>query len=262
MISNTTTRFYSFFLRENLRRKRYHRNPQDFTLLRQAREERAARRNASSSSSSSPLASPGGGPLQSILRPQLLGHSSPPARAGFQGRTFLTNLRRDLHLKALERLANASPSDAAAQRDFLAELGRHYPEAVVERFENYPEFAVDESVGLMYLDALQRTGQAGRFGLKGFADRLRRGGASPQVVEALAGLQGGSSSSSEGGGARLGRPELAARAGQVLAGGGGIAAGASSLPGSHGSPVGGLLGGSTRWVSLARLSPTLPDAPR
>ena len=162
-----------------------------------------------------------------------------------QTRTFLTGLRRDLHLKALERLANASPSDVNAQRDFLSELGRHYPEAVVDRFENYPEFAADESVGLMYLDALQRSGQAGRFGLKAFSDRLRRGGASPHAVEALAELQSGGSTS-EKGGPRLGRPELAARAGQVLAGGGGLGAGASALPGSHRSPIGGLLGGSAR----------------
>jgi len=214
---------------------RYH----DFTLLRQAREERAAGRSGGAlrpSSSSS-------GPLRSLLRQPLSPLSVRPP--GGQARTFLTGLRRDLHLKSLERLANASPADVSAQRDFLSELGARYPEAVVRRFEDYPEFAADESCGLVYLDALQRTGQAGRFGLRGFADRLRRGGASPRAVEALAGLRGGTSE--DGGGARPGRPELAARAGRVLAGESG--GGAASPPGSHRSPVGGILGGSARGAS-------------
>eukprot|EP00584_Thalassiosira_punctigera_P022633 CAMPEP_0172574926 /NCGR_PEP_ID=MMETSP1067-20121228/136952_1 /TAXON_ID=265564 ORGANISM="Thalassiosira punctigera, Strain Tpunct2005C2" /NCGR_SAMPLE_ID=MMETSP1067 /ASSEMBLY_ACC=CAM_ASM_000444 /LENGTH=262 /DNA_ID=CAMNT_0013367563 /DNA_START=90 /DNA_END=874 /DNA_ORIENTATION=+ len=109
----------------------------------------------------------GGGNLQNAPAMTL-----PTTRQQIQNRTFLTSLRTNLHLKSLERVANASPSDVHAQHEFLSELGQHYPEAVVARFENYKEFAVDERVALLYLNALQRCGGARQFGLKRFVERL------------------------------------------------------------------------------------------
>eukprot|EP00585_Thalassiosira_rotula_P005258 CAMPEP_0196132934 /NCGR_PEP_ID=MMETSP0910-20130528/2359_1 /TAXON_ID=49265 /ORGANISM="Thalassiosira rotula, Strain GSO102" /LENGTH=187 /DNA_ID=CAMNT_0041392593 /DNA_START=158 /DNA_END=717 /DNA_ORIENTATION=+ len=74
-----------------------------------------------------------------------------PYQNNSTNRTFLTSIRRDLHLKSLERIANASPSDVHAQHEFLTELSKSYPEATVARFEQYKEFAVDERIALLYL---------------------------------------------------------------------------------------------------------------
>jgi hypothetical protein len=61
-----------------------------------------------------------------------------------------------IRLKHLERIANQNPSNPTLQYDFLSELLQHYPEAVIERFELYPEFAIDDRCALLYLAALQR----------------------------------------------------------------------------------------------------------
>jgi len=66
-----------------------------------------------------------------------------PLRLPTTRRTFLTSLRQDLHLKQLERIANTTPSDPNTQFDFLSQLSQTYPEAVIERFEQYKEFAID-----------------------------------------------------------------------------------------------------------------------
>eukprot|EP00578_Thalassiosira_sp_NH16_P023545 CAMPEP_0181104960 /NCGR_PEP_ID=MMETSP1071-20121207/15710_1 /TAXON_ID=35127 /ORGANISM="Thalassiosira sp., Strain NH16" /LENGTH=204 /DNA_ID=CAMNT_0023188201 /DNA_START=106 /DNA_END=717 /DNA_ORIENTATION=- len=91
-------------------------------------------------------------------------------------RTFLTSLRTDLHLKGLERAANAQPANPQSQYEFLSELSRTYPDAVVARFEQYgEEFAVDERIASLYLDAVQRStggGGGNRFALKRFVERL------------------------------------------------------------------------------------------
>jgi len=102
-----------------------------------------------------------------------------------QQRSFLTSIRRQFKLKSLERSANAVPSDQRLQYQFLQELNGPYPEAVVERFENYPEFAVDHRCGLVYLDAIKRCGKEARFDLKGFSKRLEMGGASGDVLQGL-----------------------------------------------------------------------------
>jgi len=197
---------------------RYH----DFTLLREARERRKLRRDLTSDSGSRlPFSAPpsatarchglhagrGGGLLAHTLlggggrRPLAL----PLATPG--NRTFLTSLRTDLRLKALERAANAQPADVHLQYDFLSQLAQTYPDAVVVRFEQFKDFAVDERIALLYLNALQRTGGHRNFSLPRFVDRLEMAGVGGAAVAALREL--GSSGKARGG-------DLAAKASRVL----------------------------------------------
>ncbi|KAL7538129.1 hypothetical protein ACHAXR_008305 [Thalassiosira sp. AJA248-18] len=152
-----------------------------------------------------------------------------------QNRTFLTNLRKDLHLKSLERIANSSPSDVHAQYEFLSELGQSYPDAVLVRFEQFKEFAVDERIALLYLNALQRCGVTNKFAMRKFIERLQM--SSSISGETLSALQELSSSKVNNKG------EMANRASKVLLGGGGGASGGAmggGMPGSHfGSSFGG-----------------------
>ena len=129
-----------------------------------------------------------------------------------QGRGFLTNLRRDIHLKSLERVANSSPHDVHAQYEFLYELSQSYPDAVIVRFEQFKDFAVDERIGLLYLNALQRSGRQDSFGMRKFVERLQAGGAVyPETIRALEEL--GSEKHKKG--------EMAGRASKLLSSGGG-----------------------------------------
>jgi len=205
---------------------RYH----DFALLREAREQRRRLGSARGMTtySSATVTSHN---TPTMLRPiangpmphALLGGSSTATHSPttIQTRPFLTKLRQDLQLKTLERAANASPGDAGAQHDFLLELSRTYPEAVVERFENYREFAVDERVALLYLNSLQRTGTVNKFGLKRFVDRLSSSGVNSATIAALKELGGGKN-----------KAELTTKASAVLATN-------SGMPGTHYSSVGG-----------------------
>ena len=130
-------------------------------------------------------------------------------------RTFLTNLKRDIHLKQLERIANQSPHDAQAQYEFLSELSQSYPDAVIMRFEQYTNFAIDERIALLYLNSLQKVGQTNKFGIRKFVDRLQAsgGGVNSLTIEALNELSSGEKKYKKG--------ELANRASRVLLGGAG-----------------------------------------
>jgi ATP-dependent metalloprotease len=179
-----------------------------------------------------------------------------PLRLPTTRRTFLTSLRQDLHLKQLERIANTTPSDPNTQFDFLSQLSQTYPEAVIERFEQYKEFAIDERIVLLYLNCLQRTGMVNnRFGMKRFMDRITAGGGgernnsmvSSVTIEALKEL------SKE----KLGKGEMASRAAAIVAAGGsgsgGVSGGMMMMPGSHfsglGGGGGGIFGGGMRGSS-------------
>lgn len=81
-----------------------------------------------------------------------------------------------LQLKSLEAAANARPSDANAQFEFLERLmQRNHPEAVVDRVSDkmFREFAVDSRVAALYLRALAQTGAYGRFRMEDLLGRLR-----------------------------------------------------------------------------------------
>ena len=143
-------------------------------------------------------------------------------------RTFLTNLKRDIHLKQLERIANQSPHDAQAQYEFLSELSQSYPDAVIMRFEQYTNFAIDERIALLYLNSLQKVGQTNKFGIRKFVDRLQAsgGGVNSLTIEALNELSSGEKKYKKG--------ELANRASRVLLGGGEGGAAAGMMMGNYG----------------------------
>ena len=136
----------------------------------------------------------------------------------------LSNRLQDLRLKQLERIANMEPTNPSAQYDFLSELAQRYPEAVVERFEQFPELAVDDRCALLYFSSLQRINGQGRFDLPGFVKRMQMGGGTihPLKTQALSDLL--ASKSAEG--KKMTQSEQATAAMQIIAGAGVSAAGA------------------------------------
>jgi ATP-dependent metalloprotease len=93
----------------------------------------------------------------------------------------VANWMRDLHLKRLERTANASPDDAAAQYAFLSELAHHHPHAVIARLR-HPAFAnaaLDGNLAVLYLQMLQQTGQVSLLDAHDLLARLQRTTAAP-----------------------------------------------------------------------------------
>lgn len=184
----------------------------------------------SSSSSSSLL----GGAL-SVLQPQPLTSALATAypaigggMLGVQSRGFftgaITNRLQDLRLKQLERIANMEPTNPSAQYDFLSELAQRYPEAAVERFEQFPDLAVDDRCALLYFSSLQRINGQARFNLPAFVKRMQIGGGTvhPLKMQALSDLL--ASKSAEG--KKMTKGEQATAAMQIVAGAGISAAGA------------------------------------
>jgi len=102
------------------------------------------------------------------------------SQSQFQSRSFFTNtLSKQLstfRLKQLERTANQNPTNPSIQYEFLSELVHSYPDAVIHRFEKYPEFVLDERSALLYFGALQRVGNGKgmeKFDLRNFVRRLQ-----------------------------------------------------------------------------------------
>ena len=173
-----------------------------------------------------------------------------------QKRTFLTNLRNDIHLKSLERLANSTPSDPNTQYDFLLQLSYQYPEAVIERYEQYTDFAVDERIVLLYLNCLAKINNGmgvKQFSMKRFLDRLSSnkggggGGVSLVTIEALRELSK----------SKIGKGEMINRAANVIASGGGGVGGGGSMMGGGGGMMGGGAGGGM----LSGMRGTSPNSP-
>jgi len=109
------------------------------------------------------------------------GGSSNPVSQAFQ----------NMQLKRAEREANTAPNDAAAQQRFLQELAEHehYP-AVVERIRNpaFRQYAVSPPAALLYLQALQSTGQTHQLDADDLVQRLQKtahgsSSMSPQVLQ-------------------------------------------------------------------------------
>lgn len=152
---------------------------------------------------------------------------------GIQTRSFLagaiSDRLQDFRLKQLERNANHNPTNPSAQYDFLSELAQRYPEAVVERFEQFPDTAVDERCALLYFGALQRINGQGRFNLPAFVKRVQMGGGTvhPLKMQALSDLV--ASKSAEG--KKMTKSEQATAAMQIIAGAG-VAATGSMATGS------------------------------
>jgi len=252
---------------ENLKRKmrgqlhagqlRFH----DFAKLREARDERASKRlglvannynyNASLISStggtrarahfsvgSTPIFTTSLSSSLSLLRPQSVSSVS-------SNRSFLTaafaNRLSDFRLKQLERIANHNPTNPSAQYDFLSELAQRYPEAVLERFDHYPDCAVDERCALLYFGALQRTNQSSKFNMNSFAQRMQMGGGTVHPIK----MQALSELASKSSGGKMNKAAQVTAAMQIVAGSAaassssameaGAAAGLTSLGGARGA---------------------------
>lgn len=161
------------------------------------------------------------------------------------------NRLSDFRLKQLERIANNNPTNPSAQYDFLSQLAQRYPEGMVERFEMFPDLAVDERCALLYFGALQRTNGQSRFNLDGFVKRMQMGGGTvhPLKMQALTDLLAAKSSE----GKKMNKSQQATAAMQIVAGAGVSAAGAmgtgaaSSLGATAGLGSGSLRGSEPRY---------------
>lgn len=146
-----------------------------------------------------------------------------------------------LRLKQLERNANLNPTNSSIQYEFLSELIQSYPEAVIHRFENHPEFILDERCALLYFGALQRVGSGGmeKFDLKNFVKRLRgnKSVIDPLKMQALIDLEQSRASGKN-------RVTLATEAMQILSGVGVASAAAGVVGGLNLGGVGMSMGGS------------------
>mmetsp|Transcript_170 Transcript_170/g.271 ORF Transcript_170/g.271 Transcript_170/m.271 type:complete len:836 (-) Transcript_170:83-2590(-) len=186
-------------------------------------------------------------PISSLLSP-------------LQKRPFLTSLRQDLHLKQLERIANTTPSDPNTQFEFLSQLAQTYPDAVIERFEQYKEFAIDERIVLLYLNCLQRASVTGvgmgRFGMKRFMDRIGTSGSGGNSMVSLGTMEALRELSKE----KLGKGQMLSRVAAVVAAGGG--GGGHGMPGSHFGAAGGaggaIGGGGGGMFGMRGTSPNSP----
>jgi ATP-dependent metalloprotease len=125
------------------------------------------------------------------------GGSSPLAQAAQaqQRRGIIFRYLEHQKLKALEMEANQAAGDAQKQYRFLKELGRSYPEAVIQRYEG-GAFAVNEGVTKEYLKALAKVGKLDRMPLQPIlqaAGGVGAGAAAGSGPEAV-GLGGGGGS--------------------------------------------------------------------
>lgn len=80
-----------------------------------------------------------------------------------------------LQLKGLETVANSRPADPQAQFEFLSKLSQVHPEVVVERVTNpmFKNFAVDQRIAVVYLQALAQTQRYSSFNIDDFTARLQ-----------------------------------------------------------------------------------------
>jgi ATP-dependent metalloprotease len=155
-----------------------------------------------------------------------------------QNRSFFTSAISQklstLRLKTLERTANQNPTNPSIQYEFLSELIHSYPEAVIHRFEKYPEYVLDERSALLYFSALQRVNKNGmeKFDVKNFVKIIRANNSviDPLKMQALMELE-----HSKGGKNRV---TLATEVMQILSGVGGMnmnaAGGAMGMMGGGG----------------------------
>jgi len=234
--------------------RRYH----DFTKLREARSQRQSplsdqqqQQTFHTSSTYNRILSihyPSSSSLTTLLptTPFLTTPTSAPF-PHLQQRTFITSAitskLHDFRLKQLERSANQNPSNPAIQYEFLAELIRRYPDAVISRFENYPEFAVDERCALLYFGALQRTNGGGikNFNLGNFVKRMTMAGSTagvtmdPLKVQTLIDLNGRDKG-------KMSKVAIATQVMQILSGAGVAASGEAVLSAGGATGVMGALG--------------------
>lgn len=122
----------------------------------------------------------------------------------------------NLRLKALERAADRNASDPSFQYEFLSELIKRHPGAVIERFESFPDRSIDERCSLLYFGALQRKDALRDFDLPMFVKRVTgssnvgSGLSDPLKVQALVDLENNKG--------KMSKTELATKAMQIVSG--------------------------------------------
>ncbi len=112
----------------------------------------------------------------SIARPNDYTYFNREARRGLFGLTHAFNNRVEtMQLKNLENIANSRPNDPGAQYDFLSRLIQNHPQAVVDRLSHsmFRNFAVDQRVALLYLQAVIQTGRYSQFNMDDLVSRLQ-----------------------------------------------------------------------------------------
>ena len=121
---------------------------------------------------------------------------------------------QNLHLKALETVANSRPSDSQAQYEFLSKLVQSHPQVVVERVSHpmFRHFAIDTRSAMIYLQALQQTHHYQHFSLEEIASRLHEHQPLPGLMEYVEQSR------------KLTKPQQIAGLFSVLSGGGAAAA--------------------------------------
>jgi len=180
-------------------------------------------------------------------------YTAAAASNDLQNRTFFTttlsNKLSTFRLKQLERTANQNPTNPSIQYEFLSELIHSHPEAVIHRFEQYPEFVLDERSALLYFGALQRTTTAAnskgmgmdKFDLKGFVRRIKgtQSNIDPLKMQALMDLEQSNSTTTDKG--KKNKVAQATQVMQILSGvgvGGATAAGGMGMMGLGSTALG------------------------
>lgn len=183
-----------------------------------------------------------------------------------QKQTFLTSTLQNIRLKSLERYANSNPNNPKVQFEFLQELNQSYPEAVIDRIENYSQFCIDDSIALLYFNALNRVNEgsngnsgtngsngmgSGSGGLKAFnfnsfMKRLNHSNGNVYIDPIKMGILTDMHENGVEGGKKLTKPAMATRVMQILSGGGhghGHAVNPNALLGAAGNVGMGSVGG-------------------
>lgn len=210
---------------------RYH----DFTKLREARNSR---------NSTFPMKTLTSFPSSSLINAHNCILTTVPTQmllSAENSRSFftmpLTDRLAKFRLKQLERNANSNPSNPAKQYEFLSELIKSYPEAVIHRFNTFPEFAIDDRCSMLYFTALQRSGgndgknAMDKFSLSTFVKRIKSNSSviDPLKIQTLIDLE----SNKKG---KKSRATLATEAMKILSGS--SSAGAGGIGGASIGAVG------------------------
>ena len=103
-----------------------------------------------------------------------------------QSRSFLSalwNARGEMQLRNIARRASESPDDVVVQTQYWHTLvNQNGPHALLSQMRN-PPTAISREMAVMYLQALQRTGQYNYLNIDEMFRRLQRGGESQETTQ-------------------------------------------------------------------------------
>lgn len=157
-----------------------------------------------------------------------------------QSRTFFTALRKargEMQLRSLAKQAAESPDDVVIQTQYWHMLvNQHGPHALLSQMRN-PPTAISRDMAILYLQALQRTGQYNYLNTDELFRRMQRGGESKELTQQLKDMiseQRTSKTQQVGLLLSLLQTGMATGLGGAALGSGGVALGLSSGTGSMG----------------------------